>query len=174
MSSFEPRCEHGDARARRRGTGELCWYHGAGIVVCGCCNCRPHCGIPLQRPLQITQPVQKSRPLLISLQFPILQVFTFLLPLTFPVSVPLLLPLQVQVGTWGPQKAQVNCSCPCPIVLLSPQKPQPVTILQKPLALQVQVQVQVILPWEAATLQVPEPHPTVSHKCGNYQMYPCC
>lgn len=64
-------------------------------------HCRPHCGISLQWPLQVTQPVQEPRPFLISLQLTILQVLKVLLPLTFPVSVPLFLPLQVQVGTWG-------------------------------------------------------------------------
>lgn len=101
MSSFELRCEHGGARARRRGTGELCWFHGAAMVGAVAVNCRPHCGVSLQRPLQVTQPVQEPRPLLISLQLTILQVLEILLPLTFPVSVPLFLPLQVQVGMWG-------------------------------------------------------------------------
>lgn len=64
--------------------------------------CSP--GLYPQRPLQVSEQIQKPGPLLFPLQLEVLQVVRFILEVEVALLLPLLLPLPLQVGRalpWG-------------------------------------------------------------------------
>lgn len=121
-------------------------------------------GLSLQRPLPVSEQIQKPRALFFPLQLEVVQVLRLILQVQIALLLPLLLPLPLQVG-WGP------CAWtgaprwhpwlrPLP-ALSSLQEPQPVPLLPQPLPLPLALTLQVLLPRKETSVTVPEPHPAV-------------